>query len=42
MTGLPKVVIATIKALTFGLIAGLVGCYHGLNVRGGSKGLAPP
>src|SRR5271167_1919248 len=34
VTGLPEVVIATIKALTFGLIAGLVGCYRGLTVRG--------
>ena len=39
LTGLPEVVIATIKAATFGLIAGLVGCYRGLIVRGGSKGL---
>src|ERR1700738_4823817 len=39
LTGLPEVVIATIKALAFGLIAGLVGCYRGLTVRGGSKGL---
>jgi phospholipid/cholesterol/gamma-HCH transport system permease protein len=39
VTGLPEVVIATIKALAFGLIAGLVGCYRGLTVRGGSKGL---
>lgn len=39
ITGLPEVVIATIKAATFGLIAGLVGCYRGLTVRGGSKGL---
>ena len=39
LTGLPEVVIATIKALTFGVIAGLVGCYRGLTVRGGSKGL---
>jgi phospholipid/cholesterol/gamma-HCH transport system permease protein len=38
-TGLPEVVIATIKAATFGLIAGLVGCYRGLIVRGGSKGV---
>jgi L-aminopeptidase/D-esterase-like protein len=33
------VVIAMIKAATFGVIAGLVGCYRGLTVRGGSKGL---
>jgi phospholipid/cholesterol/gamma-HCH transport system permease protein len=39
ITGLPEVVIATIKAMVFGLIAGLVGCYRGLTVRGGSKGL---
>ncbi len=39
LTGLPEVVIATVKAATFGLIAGLVGCYRGLIVRGGSKGL---
>jgi phospholipid/cholesterol/gamma-HCH transport system permease protein len=39
ITGLPEVVIATIKAATFGLIAGLVGCYRGLTVGGGSKGL---
>jgi phospholipid/cholesterol/gamma-HCH transport system permease protein len=39
LTGLPEVVIAIIKAATFGLIAGLVGCYRGLIVRGGSKGL---
>jgi phospholipid/cholesterol/gamma-HCH transport system permease protein len=39
LTGLPEVVIATVKALAFGLIAGLVGCYRGLTVRGGSKGL---
>jgi phospholipid/cholesterol/gamma-HCH transport system permease protein len=39
LTGLPEVVIATVKAATFGLIAGLVGCYRGLTVSGGSKGL---
>ncbi|WP_375486371.1 MlaE family ABC transporter permease [uncultured Mycobacterium sp.] len=39
LTGLPEVVIATVKAAVFGLIAGLVGCYRGLTVRGGSKGL---
>ncbi|MDI3313029.1 MAG: ABC transporter permease [Mycobacterium sp.] len=39
VTGLPEVVISTIKALTFGLIAGLVGCYRGLTVRGGAKAL---
>ncbi|KUI01824.1 ABC transporter permease [Mycobacterium sp. IS-3022] len=39
ITGLPEVIIATIKAATFGLLAGLVGCYRGLMVKGGSKGL---
>ncbi len=39
ITGLPEVVIATVKAAMFGLIAGLVGCFRGLTVRGGSKGL---
>jgi phospholipid/cholesterol/gamma-HCH transport system permease protein len=39
LTGLPEVVIATVKAAVFGLIAGLVGCYRGLTVGGGSKGL---
>lgn len=39
VTGLPEVVIATIKAISFGLIAGLVGCYRGLTVSGGPKGV---
>src|SRR6201997_5570096 len=39
ITGLPEVVIATVKAAVVGLIAGLVGCFRGLTVRGGSKGL---
>ena len=39
ITGLPEVVIATIKAAVFGMIAGLVGCYRGLTVGGGAKGL---
>lgn len=39
ITGVPEVVIAIVKAATFGLIAGLVGCYRGLTVKGGSKGL---
>lgn len=39
VTGLPEVVISIVKALTFGLIAGLVGCYRGLTVSGGAKGL---
>lgn len=39
VTGLPEVVIAMAKALSFGLIAGLVGCYRGLTVSGGAKGV---
>jgi phospholipid/cholesterol/gamma-HCH transport system permease protein len=39
ITGLPEVLIATVKAAVFGLIAGLVGCYRGLTTGGGSKGL---
>ena len=39
ITGLPEVVLSIVKAATFGLIAGLVGCYRGLTVRGGPKGL---
>jgi phospholipid/cholesterol/gamma-HCH transport system permease protein len=39
ITGLPEVVIATVKAVSFGLIAGLVGCYRGLTVSGGAKGV---
>ena len=39
ITGLPEVLISVVKALTFGLIAGLVGCYRGLTVAGGAKGV---
>lgn len=39
VTGLPEVVIAMVKAVSFGLIAGLVGCYRGLTVSGGPKGV---
>ena len=39
VTGLPEVVISIVKATTFGLIAGLVGCYRGLTVAGGAKGV---
>lgn len=35
VTGLPEVIIAMVKALSFGLIAGLVGCYRGFTVSGG-------
>ena len=33
------VLISVVKAMTFGLIAGLVGCYRGLTVSGGAKGV---
>ena len=39
VTGLPEVLISIVKATTFGLIAGLVGCYRGLTVSGGAKGV---
>ncbi|MGO9383283.1 MAG: MlaE family ABC transporter permease [Mycobacterium sp.] len=39
ITGLPEVLISVVKAALFGLIAGLVGCYRGLTVSGGAKGL---
>lgn len=39
LTGLPELILAEIKALLFGLVAGLVGCYRGLTVKGGSKGV---
>ena len=39
ITGLPEVLISIVKAMTFGLIAGLVGCYRGLTVSGGAKGV---
>lgn len=39
VTGLPEVLIAVAKAASSGLIAGLVGCYRGLTVSGGAKGL---
>ena len=39
ITGLPEVVLSVVKSAVFGLIAGLVGCYRGLTVRGGPKGV---
>jgi phospholipid/cholesterol/gamma-HCH transport system permease protein len=32
-------VLAFIKAMLFGVVAGLVGCYRGLTVQGGPKGV---
>ncbi|GAB2716036.1 MULTISPECIES: MlaE family ABC transporter permease [Nocardia] len=37
LTHLPELVISEVKATLFGLIAGLMACYLGLNVRGGPK-----
>ncbi len=39
VTGMPEVLIAAVKAISFGLVAGLVGCYRGLTASGGAKGL---
>jgi len=39
VTGMPEVIISIAKAISFGLIAGLVGCYRGLTVGGGAKGV---
>ncbi|GAB2528465.1 MlaE family ABC transporter permease [Nocardia heshunensis] len=37
LTHLPELVISEVKAMLFGLVAGLVACYLGLNVKGGPK-----
>jgi phospholipid/cholesterol/gamma-HCH transport system permease protein len=39
LTGLGELVLAEFKALLFGVVAGLVGCYRGLTVQGGPKGV---
>lgn len=39
VTGVPEVVISEIKAALFGLVAAVVACYMGLNVKGGPKGV---
>jgi phospholipid/cholesterol/gamma-HCH transport system permease protein len=39
LTGLGELVLAEVKALLFGVMAGLVGCYRGLTVKGGPKGV---
>ncbi len=39
LTGLGELVISEVKALLFGVMAGLVGCYRGLTVKGGPKGV---
>lgn len=37
LTGVQEVIISSVKALSFGLIAGIVACYRGLIVTGGAK-----
>jgi phospholipid/cholesterol/gamma-HCH transport system permease protein len=39
LTGLAELVVSEVKALLFGVCAGLVGCYLGLTVKGGPKGV---
>jgi phospholipid/cholesterol/gamma-HCH transport system permease protein len=39
LTGLPQVVVSLVKALLFGLSAGLIACYKGLSVGGGPTGV---
>jgi phospholipid/cholesterol/gamma-HCH transport system permease protein len=38
-TGPAEFAVSMIKALVFGLVAGVIACYRGLNVAGGSKGV---
>jgi phospholipid/cholesterol/gamma-HCH transport system permease protein len=38
-TGPAELVVSMIKAFVFGLVAGVIACYMGLNVKGGSKGV---
>jgi phospholipid/cholesterol/gamma-HCH transport system permease protein len=39
LTGLGELMVSEVKALLFGVMAGLVGCYRGLTVKGGPKGV---
>lgn len=39
LTGVPDVILATIKAALFGLAAGLIACYKGISVDGGPAGV---
>lgn len=39
LTGLPQVVISLIKAMLFGISAGLIACYKGMSVGGGPAGV---
>src|SRR3982074_3983885 len=42
LTGLPQVVVSLVKALLFGLSAGLIACYKGLSVGGGPPAVRKP
>jgi phospholipid/cholesterol/gamma-HCH transport system permease protein len=37
LVGIPDLILSAAKAVTFGMIAGLIGCYRGLSVKGGPK-----
>jgi phospholipid/cholesterol/gamma-HCH transport system permease protein len=37
--GPPELAVSMIKAFVFGLVAAVIACYMGLNVKGGSKGV---
>lgn len=39
LTGLPQVIVSLVKAMLFGLSAGLIACYKGLSVGGGPTGV---
>jgi phospholipid/cholesterol/gamma-HCH transport system permease protein len=39
LTGLTDLIIGIVKALIFGVTAGLIACYKGLNVKGGAQGV---
>lgn len=39
LVGIPEVLVAVAKAVVFGLLAGLIGCYKGLSVKGGPQGV---
>ncbi|MFE3229207.1 MlaE family ABC transporter permease [Nocardia sp. NPDC059228] len=39
LTGIPDLLVSELKATVFGLLAGLVACHLGLNVKGGPKGV---
>jgi phospholipid/cholesterol/gamma-HCH transport system permease protein len=40
LVGTPQVITCLVKAVIFGLVAGLVACYKGISVGGGAQGVA--